>query len=138
MRDGHAAMAAFRAVENGTSVLRPSSYGILASMDAYGRTLARVAHHAVPAAVLRATVPAAGAPTVFARVGHLLAYGVRYGSGVSAPGWRGERPIRSQDGISVVGGYEGNYQSYIESLKRRKGADADQPHRIAYNKLVRA
>ena len=33
---------------------------------------------------------------------------------------------------------EGNYQAYIEDLKRRKGADADQPHRIAYKKLVRA
>ncbi len=33
---------------------------------------------------------------------------------------------------------EGNYQSYIEDLKRRKGADADQPHRIAFKKLVRA
>ena len=34
--------------------------------------------------------------------------------------------------------YEGNYQSYIEDLKRRKGADADQPHRIAYKTLGRA
>jgi energy-dependent translational throttle protein EttA len=31
-----------------------------------------------------------------------------------------------------------NYQSHIESLKRRNGADADQPHRIAFKKLVRA
>jgi energy-dependent translational throttle protein EttA len=33
---------------------------------------------------------------------------------------------------------EGNYQAYIEDLKRRKGPDADQPHRIADKKLVRA
>jgi hypothetical protein len=33
---------------------------------------------------------------------------------------------------------EGNYQSYIEDLRKRKGPDADQPHRIAYKKLVRA
>ena len=33
---------------------------------------------------------------------------------------------------------EGNDQSYLEDLKRRKGADADQPHRIAFKKLVRA
>jgi hypothetical protein len=33
---------------------------------------------------------------------------------------------------------EGNCQSYIEDLKKRKGADADQPHRIAFKKLVRA
>jgi hypothetical protein len=28
--------------------------------------------------------------------------------------------------------------SYIEDLRKRKGPDADQPHRIAYKKLVRA
>jgi hypothetical protein len=32
---------------------------------------------------------------------------------------------------------EGNYQGYIEDLKKRKGPEADQPHRIAYKKLVR-
>jgi hypothetical protein len=33
---------------------------------------------------------------------------------------------------------EGNYQSYKEDLRKRKGIDADQPHRVAYRKLVRA
>ena len=33
---------------------------------------------------------------------------------------------------------EGNFQSYVEDLRKRKGPDADQPHRIAYRKLVRA
>ena len=33
---------------------------------------------------------------------------------------------------------EGTSRAYVEDLKRRKGADADQPHRIAYKKLVRA
>jgi hypothetical protein len=33
---------------------------------------------------------------------------------------------------------EGNYESYTEDLKRRKGPDADQPHRVQYKKLVRA
>ncbi len=41
------------------------------------------------------------------------------------------------EGDSEVMWYEGNYQGYIEDLKKRKGADADQPHRIAYKKLVR-
>jgi len=31
---------------------------------------------------------------------------------------------------------EGNHQAYIEDLKRRKGPDADQPHRIACKKLL--
>jgi sulfate-transporting ATPase len=41
------------------------------------------------------------------------------------------------EGDSEVVWFEGNYQAYIEDLKRRKGTDADQPHRIRYKKLVR-
>ena len=33
---------------------------------------------------------------------------------------------------------EGHYQSHIEDRKRREGPDADRPHRVAYEKLVRA
>jgi sulfate-transporting ATPase len=40
------------------------------------------------------------------------------------------------EGNSEVVWHEGNYQEYIEDLKRRKGADADQPHRIKYRRLV--
>ncbi len=46
--------------------------------------------------------------------------------------------ILAFEGESEVVWYEGNYQAYIEDLKRRKGPDADQPHRIKYKKLVRA
>jgi energy-dependent translational throttle protein EttA len=42
------------------------------------------------------------------------------------------------EGNSETVWHEGNYQSYKEDLKRRKGIDADQPHRIAYKRLVRA
>jgi ATP-binding cassette ChvD family protein len=45
--------------------------------------------------------------------------------------------ILAFEGNSEVVWYEGNYEAYIEDLKKRKGADADQPHRIAYRKLVR-
>ncbi|HTR78246.1 MAG TPA: energy-dependent translational throttle protein EttA, partial [Gemmatimonadaceae bacterium] len=41
------------------------------------------------------------------------------------------------EGNSEVVWFEGNYQAYVEDLHRRKGADADQPHRIAYRRLVR-
>lgn len=40
------------------------------------------------------------------------------------------------EGNSEVVWFEGNYQAYKEDLKRRKGVDADQPHRIAYRRLV--
>jgi energy-dependent translational throttle protein EttA len=46
--------------------------------------------------------------------------------------------ILAFEGESEVVWYEGNYGAYIEDLKRRKGPDADQPHRIKYKKLVRA
>ncbi|MBK6485335.1 MAG: energy-dependent translational throttle protein EttA [Gemmatimonadetes bacterium] len=45
--------------------------------------------------------------------------------------------ILAFEGDSEVVWFEGNYQAYIEDLKKRKGPDADQPHRIGYRKLVR-
>ncbi len=33
--------------------------------------------------------------------------------------------------------FEGNFQDYHADLRKRKGADADQPHRMKYRKLVR-
>jgi ATP-binding cassette ChvD family protein len=45
--------------------------------------------------------------------------------------------ILAFEGNSEVVWHEGNYQSYIEDLHRRKGADADQPHRVKYKALVR-
>ncbi|ODT03872.1 MAG: energy-dependent translational throttle protein EttA [Gemmatimonadetes bacterium SCN 70-22] len=45
--------------------------------------------------------------------------------------------ILAFEGNSEVVWFEGNYGAYIEDLKKRKGPDADQPHRIAYRKLVR-
>ena len=46
--------------------------------------------------------------------------------------------ILAFEGDSEVFWFEGNYESYKEDLKKRKGVDADQPHRIAYKPLVRA
>ena len=40
------------------------------------------------------------------------------------------------EGDSKVTWFEGSYRDYAEDFKRRKGADADRPHRIAYRKLV--
>lgn len=45
--------------------------------------------------------------------------------------------ILAFEGESEAVWFEGNYQAYREDLKKRKGVDADQPHRIAYKKLVR-
>ena len=43
--------------------------------------------------------------------------------------------ILAFEGDSEVYWYEGNYQEYAVDLKRRKGVDADRPHRIKYRKL---
>jgi sulfate-transporting ATPase len=45
--------------------------------------------------------------------------------------------ILAFEGDSEVVWFEGNYGQYIEDLRRRKGADADQPHRIKFKPLVR-
>jgi len=41
------------------------------------------------------------------------------------------------EGDSEVVWFEGNYKEYEADLHKRKGAEADQPHRIKYKKLVR-
>jgi sulfate-transporting ATPase len=43
--------------------------------------------------------------------------------------------ILAFEGDSQVFWFEGNYQEYVEDLKRRKGEDAAQPHRIRYKPL---
>jgi hypothetical protein len=41
------------------------------------------------------------------------------------------------EGNSEVVWFEGNYSDYEQDYKKRKGADADQPHRIRYRQLTR-
>jgi sulfate-transporting ATPase len=43
--------------------------------------------------------------------------------------------ILAFEGNSEVTWFEGNYAEYVEDFKRRKGEDADRPHRIRYKKL---
>lgn len=45
--------------------------------------------------------------------------------------------IMAFEGDSHVHVFAGNYSSYLEDFKKRKGKDADQPHRIKYRKLTR-
>ena len=45
--------------------------------------------------------------------------------------------ILAFEGDSEVVWFEGNYGAYIDDLRKRKGADADQPHRIKFKPLVR-
>jgi ATP-binding cassette ChvD family protein len=43
--------------------------------------------------------------------------------------------ILAFEGDSEVVFFQGNYADYAEDLRRRKGEDADQPHRIRYKKI---
>ncbi len=45
--------------------------------------------------------------------------------------------ILAFEGDSTVVFFNGNYSSYLEDFRRRKGKAADQPHRIKYRKLTR-
>ena len=45
--------------------------------------------------------------------------------------------ILAFEGDSYVHWFNGNFSSYQEDLHRRKGKEADQPHRIKYRKLTR-
>ncbi len=43
--------------------------------------------------------------------------------------------ILAFEGNSEVVWFEGNYSEYVEDLKKRRGEDAEQPHRVRYRKL---
>lgn len=45
--------------------------------------------------------------------------------------------ILAFEGDSTVTWFSGNYSAYLEDFRRRKGRDADQPHRIKDRKLTR-
>jgi len=46
--------------------------------------------------------------------------------------------ILAFEGDSSARWFAGNYSGYIEDLRRRRGKDADQPHRIKYRRLSRS
>ncbi len=46
--------------------------------------------------------------------------------------------ILAFEGDSTATWFAGNYSSYIEDFRRRRGKEADQPHRIKYRRLTRS
>jgi len=46
--------------------------------------------------------------------------------------------ILAFEGESTAHWFAGNYSSYIEDFRRRRGKDADQPHRMKYRRLTRS
>jgi len=43
--------------------------------------------------------------------------------------------ILAFEGNSEVVWFEGNYSEYVEDYKKRRGEDAEQPHRVRYRGL---
>ncbi|HEY3216575.1 MAG TPA: apolipoprotein N-acyltransferase [Candidatus Eisenbacteria bacterium] len=80
----HAAMAVFRAVENHVPLARCANTGITMMVDAKGRVVERLP--ILEARVLSASLPPAGAPTLFTRVGDWPAWLAWLGVGVWAWG----------------------------------------------------
>lgn len=74
IRSLHSQIAAFRAIENGVSMVRPARWGLSTAVDAYGRTLATMDHFASEQRAMVAQVPTKGVRTIYARVGDTFAW----------------------------------------------------------------
>lgn len=71
----HQQMAEFRAVENGTALVRITRWGASGAIDAYGRQLASMDDFSTEDAVMVAHVPTrAGVHTLYARIGDAFAW----------------------------------------------------------------
>jgi apolipoprotein N-acyltransferase len=70
----HNVMAVFRAVENGTSLIRATRWGMSAGIDAFGRTLAITDSFSATQDVTVAQVPVKGVSTLYARMGNWFAW----------------------------------------------------------------
>ncbi len=98
----HARMAAFRAVENGFSLVRPTTEGVSLATDPYGRILASVDYFKADDRTFVAQIPTHRARTVFAAVGNLFGWLALAGF-ISLASWailRSRKPRRQ--GAAIV------------------------------------
>jgi apolipoprotein N-acyltransferase len=70
----HTNMMAFRAIENGFSVLRVTGLGLSAAYDYQGRTLATMDYFKTNDKVFTAYVPEKGVGTIYSQIGDLFAW----------------------------------------------------------------
>ena len=59
------------------------------------------------------------------------------GSSAASDDYKGQTNILAFEGDSTVFWHNGNYSSYLEDFRRRRGREADQPRRIKYRRLER-
>jgi apolipoprotein N-acyltransferase len=70
----HASMAAFRAVENGVSLIRAAQFGVASAIDPYGRVLASMDEFMAEQKIMVAQVPIASRHTLYAILGDWFAW----------------------------------------------------------------
>ena len=70
----HGQMSAFRAIENGVTVIRHADLGLSVVTDPYGRTLAAMDHHATADRTMVAQVPTHGVRTIYSTIGDLFGW----------------------------------------------------------------
>ena len=70
----HHVMAVFRAIENGTSMIRATRWGLSAAVDPLGRTLAMIDDFATAQRTMVSQIPTMGTRTIYAQIGDLFAW----------------------------------------------------------------
>lgn len=70
----HTRMAAFRAVEQGHSVLRSTRFGLSAAINPYGEMLSQMSSYDKNNKIMIAQLPTAGIKTIYAFIGDILVY----------------------------------------------------------------
>ncbi len=88
----HTEMAAFRATEQGHSVLRSTRFGLSAAITPYGEFVAQQSSFDKHDRIMIANLPANGFRTIYSYIGDLLVYGCIAGLMlVFAGAWRGRK-----------------------------------------------
>lgn len=70
----HSRMAAFRAVEQGHSIIRSTRFGLSAAISPYGEFLAQMSSYDTNDKVMMAHLPAQGVKTIYKLIGDTLVY----------------------------------------------------------------
>lgn len=70
----HGQMTAFRAIENGITVIRQANLGFSVVTDPYGRTLAAMDHYTASDRTMVAQVPTKGVRTIYSVIGDLFGW----------------------------------------------------------------
>ena len=70
----HSRMAAFRAVEQGHSIIRSTRFGLSAAISPYGEFLAQMSSYDSNDKVMMAHLPAQGVKTIYNLIGDTLVY----------------------------------------------------------------